>query len=160
VEEDRYTFSMVMNFLIELEDKIANFYKEAAERVRQDGLKELFLSFNRRNLERRDTIDRVKRETVLEMTLEPITGLRLENYIQRIDDIIRNEKAADPIDKSLRMEEIVYRLYNEVSVKVMYMSAGTSEMLKTLSKENANRRNKLEDLKNEPQYSSSAYPPP
>jgi len=141
-EENRYTFSAVMSFTIEIESKLVNFYKTAAERVEQTKLKELFSTFFKRSLDRRDTLTRVRRETVIEMTLEPITGLKLKEYALQIERIIKDEEA-NYLEKAIKLEGINLELYDKASVRVKYTSADASEVLNRFSQESANRMNAL-----------------
>jgi len=141
-EEDRYTLSAVMSFTMEIESKLADFYKNAAERVEQSKLRKLFSTFFEDSLDRRDTLTKVQRETVIEMTLEPIIGLKLEEHMLQIERIIDNEKATH-LEKAIALERINRELYDEASVKVRYTSADASEVLSRFSQESANRMNTL-----------------
>lgn len=131
-----------MRFVTEVERDLANFYKIGAERVKQTSLRELFYVSFKRNLGRRDALAKVRRETVMEMTLEPIVGLRLKEYALQIEGIIKDEKV-DYQKRAINLEEIIYKLYNKISEKVMYTSADVSEMLNKFSQESVDRKKAL-----------------
>jgi len=140
--EDRYTFSQVMSSLIELESMITEFYRASAERAKLGELREIFLAFEKANLKRRDSMGRVRRETVIEMSLEPITGVELSKYKFEVKRAIEDENL-DDLQKALALEAIIQDLYGKASKKVAYVSADTSELLNRLAQESLERKGTL-----------------
>jgi hypothetical protein len=117
-------------------------YRAASERSQPGTLRELFLSFSRANMEHIKFLTKARRETVIEMLLEPITGLGLEEQVLRAKQMIADQNLDDR-NKAIQLEQTVQDLYNKTSAKVAYMSADTSELLKRLSEESAGRKNQL-----------------
>jgi hypothetical protein len=115
--EDRYTFSQLVSALIELESGIAEMYRAASERSQPGTLRELFLSFSRANMEHIKFLTKARRETVIEMLLEPITGLGLEEQVLRAKQMIADQNLDDR-NKAIQLEQTVQDLYNKTSAKV------------------------------------------
>lgn len=140
--EDRYTFSQVVSTLVELQSVVAELYKASAESVESSDLRELLLTFAKSSQEGIESLTRVRRETVIEMSLEPITGLRLDDQRLSVKQIIADQNL-DHRHKAIALEQIVQDLCNKTSEKVAYISADTSELLKRLSEESSNRKSRL-----------------
>lgn len=64
------TFGAIMSHAIELETKIAQYYRDKGETARAAETDR-----------RRATLERVRRENVVEIQLEPIHGLNAEDYL-------------------------------------------------------------------------------
>jgi hypothetical protein len=69
------TFGAILTFAIELEAQIHQYYVGIGARERAAAADK-----------RRDKLERVRRENVLEITLEPIAGLDETNYVLNFDD--------------------------------------------------------------------------
>ena len=139
MSEDRYTFSNLISFLIELEEKITEFYRAAAEKVIQDELRETFLSFSREDSKHKNSLSKVRRETVVEMSLEPITGLKLEERFLLINSVLKDNSLND-LKKALALEEMMQELYITASKRVIYISADMSVLMDGLSEDNSRRK--------------------
>jgi len=140
--EDRYTFSQVMSSLIELESMIAKFYRASAERSEPSGSKEIFLAFEKVNRQRIDSLDRVRRETVVEMSLEPIAGLGLGEHMLHVKRMIEGESLGDA-QKAIALEGVMKDIYRQASRKLEYVSAEACELLNKFSMESSRRRDLL-----------------
>jgi hypothetical protein len=70
------TFGAIMTFAIDLEDRLYDYYTEAGNEERAREAKK-----------RRDKLERVRRESVLEITLEAIDDLDAADYILDLNDI-------------------------------------------------------------------------
>jgi len=140
-EAEKYTFTAVMTFLVKLEERLAEFYSRLASEVDSQELAELLSNFAEKNREWRDTLDRVRRETVLEMTLEPIMGLQLKRFEDEINSII--DSSLGPVEKAVQLEQKLQELYKKASAKVLHSSADASIVLDRLVRECRKRREKL-----------------
>ena len=141
----KYTFSHVMSSLVELESKLTEFYREAAKRTHQNELRDTFSSFSEKSSTRRDALERVRRESVVEMALEPITDLDLQTRSRQIDTVLRDGGMSD-LQKAIALESVVQDVYSETSTKVIYTSADASILLDRLSQESLKRRNSLSTM--------------
>ena len=81
-----------MKFALEIEGKVGDFYKEVSEHAKDDALVGLLGDLITRGQKRIKTLERVRRENVTEMILEPIEGLDSDSFVietvvsQSIDD--------------------------------------------------------------------------
>jgi hypothetical protein len=93
------TFGAIMTYAIELEGKLHDYYQALGngERAREAD-------------KRRSKLERVRRETVLEITLEAIDGLDAANYALNTGDSSASGQ------KSL--EQVVARFYADVAPKI------------------------------------------
>jgi len=82
-----------MKFALEVEGKVSDFYKEAGELAKDDVFVGLLGDLVTRGQKRVKTLERVRRENVTEMILEPIEGLDSDSFgiettiSQTIDDV-------------------------------------------------------------------------
>ena len=93
------TFGAIMTYAIELEGKLHDYYQAAGngERAREAD-------------KRRSKLERVRRETVLEITLEAIDGLDATNYSLNIADSSAGGQKA--------LEQVAARFYADVAPKI------------------------------------------
>ena len=143
--KEEYTFGQLMGIITDIQEKISNFYEKAANKMEKTSLKELFLSFSKKTLHQKDMLTEKRRRTVTEMTLEPLTGLRLNEKLTQIDNIIKDEQLV--FGKIIELEEILSELYRDVSKKIAYISADVSYLLDNFSREHRKRKRKLESLR-------------
>ena len=93
------TFGAILTYAINLEERLRDYYQSIGNSQRaQSGDK------------RRQTLERIRREYVVEITLEPIDGLDEKNYAFDLDN---------HSDGGLRtIESTVARFYADVSPKI------------------------------------------
>ena len=143
-EEERYTFSSIMTLLIESEDNLRRLYEAAAKDTNRDELRLLLSNYGKSSSRRIEMMRRARNETVMEITLEPITDLKLIEPLARIKDTIQDKQLSN-LEKAITIETIVAETYAKVSPKVMQMSTETSELLMALSRESNERREGLKE---------------
>ncbi len=142
---ERLTFGQVMNSLLKLEEKVLSFYKAAADQIEHKGIKDLFLSFIDRGLKRKEILIKTRRETVTEMTLEPITSLNLNEKIVEVEKEIEN-KEKKPLNRAAEIENTLKKLYSDVSRKITYISADTSYLLDKFAREHGKREKMIKKI--------------
>jgi rubrerythrin len=110
-----------MKFALEVENEVTSFYESAKELVEDQELAGLFDSLADRGQKRTKTIERVRRENVTEMILEPITGLDSETYkpVTAIPE--------DPDDGAIRevaveIEKNLQSFYAQSALKIDFLS--------------------------------------
>ena len=69
-----------MKFALEIEGKVSDFYKEVSEHAKDDTLVGVLGDLVARGQKRIKTLERVRRENVTEMILEPIEGLDSDSF--------------------------------------------------------------------------------
>ena len=96
------TFGAIMSFALELEQRSAVFYEQAA----RGSLQEPFSDLAKMAHKRAKRIERTRREGIAEMILEPITGMKGEDYTVELvpegDEIERLNQAINLVETSIR----------------------------------------------------------
>ena len=115
------TFGAIMKFALEVENDVTSFYESAKGLAKNKELAGLFDDLASRGQKRAKTIERVRRENITEMILEPITGLDSDTYTP----VITIPEGAD--DKALQkiaveIEKNLNAFYNQAAVKIDFLS--------------------------------------
>jgi hypothetical protein len=93
------SFGSVLTFAIDLETRLREYFQAA-------GLPDVAKEADKR----RSTLERVRRENVVEITLEPIEGLDEADYAVKLDDHSAAGQAA--------VAEVAARFYRDVTPKI------------------------------------------
>jgi hypothetical protein len=144
--EERYTFSQVMGKLVEFESKITNFYKMYADKITSEELRESIATFSKDSERRIELLTRVRQQTIVEMTLEHVTGLKLGEFSIVFEKTV-GDRQIDDLRKAFIIEDFMKKTYSEASKKVAYTSADAGELLDRLSQENGERQKVLMTMK-------------
>jgi SHS2 domain-containing protein len=98
------TFGAVMSHAIQLENNLCALYQKAGQTDRAKDAEK-----------RKSKLERVRRENVLEITLEPIEGLHEADYILNVEDTsAEGQRSA---------ESIAARFYAEAAPKINVLQA-------------------------------------
>ena len=90
------TFGAILSYAIDLEAQIRDYYEQAGDSNKASDAEK-----------RRSKLERVRRENVVEITLEPIEGLDEANYVIDFDDASASGQNA--------VESMAARFYEEVA---------------------------------------------
>jgi len=142
-DEERYTFSSLMTLLIETETKLKQLYETIAEGTGLPKLRSLLFDYCKSSLKRTEMMRTSRVERVVEMALEPITGLKLTELVEKINTTIEDGRVSN-IEKARTIEKTISELYARASPTIMQISAETSELLMALSRESMERFRELE----------------
>ncbi|MHA1481191.1 MAG: hypothetical protein ACTSQZ_07200 [Candidatus Thorarchaeota archaeon] len=141
---DLGTFGAVMKFAMELESIAAEFYKFASSKASDADLVNLLEKLVNRSTKRNKILERVRRENVTEMILEPITGLDSDSYN------LKTNIPENPDDKSLLgicigTEEKRFKFFSEGSAKIGFLieAADTFERLADENQDNVETLKKM-----------------
>lgn len=93
------TFGAIMTYAIDLEDKLHTYYQALGDEERAAEA-----------AKRRSNLERVRRENVLEITLEAISGLDEADYSFDFDDQSADGQAA--------LERVAAQFYSDVAPKI------------------------------------------
>ena len=111
------TFGAIMGFAAEITGQTGEIYKTLAQKAKGPTLREVLQVLSAEEGKSHSLMEKTRRENVTEMILEPITGLRQEDYGIALKAGDRMEDA-DLIRAALILEEREKRFFNDVSVKV------------------------------------------
>jgi hypothetical protein len=142
-DEERYTFSSLMTSLIGSETKLRELYETTTEATDDAKLKATLVEFGKNCSKRLEMMQRARRESVVEMMLQPITGLKLGELTSKIDKTFENTSLGG-LERLIALEETVSELYARASPGTMEISADTGQLLIALSRESIERKHELE----------------
>jgi hypothetical protein len=93
------TFGAVLSYAIQLEANLATYYQQAGNAARASDAEK-----------RKSKLERVRRENVLEITLEPIEGLHEADYALNLGDTSADGQAT--------VEKIAAQFYQDAAPKI------------------------------------------
>ena len=137
------TFGALLAFAIDLEERAARFYLDAAENAGHADVKESFLALARQNESRRGLLVATRQEHVTEMVLEPISDLHRGDYEVKAGTSGETGYAR-LLKLAVEMEEKAQRFYADAARKGRHLLAGVSRTFQRLAREKEKR---LEELK-------------
>jgi hypothetical protein len=111
------TFGAVMGFALQVVTQSAEFYETVGDRAKGPELKEVLKALQDGANRDRATMEQTRRENVTEMILEPIAGLRPEEYEVRIGEVAP-EADAEILKTALLLEERDQRFFRDASAKL------------------------------------------
>ena len=111
------TFGAIMGFAAEITGQAGEVYKTLAQKAKDPGLREVLQVLSAEEGKSRSLMEKTRRENVTEMILEPITGLRQEDYAVDLR-VVDSMEDADLLRAALILEEREKKFFNDVSIKV------------------------------------------
>jgi rubrerythrin len=111
------TFGAIMGFAAEMAGKAEEIYKVFVSKAKAQGLKEVFQALAEGEGKNHALMVKTRRENVTEMILEPITGLRQEDY-EFAQEVPGLGEDADLLRVALMIEEKGKRFFQDASSKV------------------------------------------
>lgn len=132
------SFGSLLKFAIELERRSAQFYRGCAERSECGGLPE---KLAQENGKRAATLQRVRRENVTEMILEPIEDLQASPGETLEGD------CSDWVRVAITSEERTADFYREAGQKADRVLAEVRRIFERMAKANSRRKTELEALR-------------
>lgn len=128
------TAGAILSYALELETKSNEFYESVLNNNLDSNMKEAFLAILRQHQKIIKTLNRMRKENVTEMILEPIHGFESDDYILEISDLVN---AASVIATSKQIEDTISKFLSASAMRVKFLPE-LSQMLADL----ANRINK------------------
>ena len=126
---DLGTFGAVMQFAMDLESFSKQFYSQLTSTLSNAAIGPSIERAMQRSAARLTTLERIRRENVTEMILEPIKGLVTEDFPYQ-------EKQADSLDSAIALEEIRKGFYEKASEKIEFLIEA-ADAFERLADENA-----------------------
>ncbi len=114
------TFGAIIKFALDIETKVGNFYESASDIVKDAELVSIFADLVVRGQKRKKTLERVRRENVTEMILEPILEFDSESYSI---DIEISESANNDNLRTLatNIETTLQKFYTTAALKTDFL---------------------------------------
>jgi hypothetical protein len=111
------TFGAVMAFASQVVTQSAEFYEAACNRALGPELKEVLKALQDGARKDCATMERTRRESVTEMILEPIAGLRREEYEVSVGEVAPGADA-EILKTALLLEERDQRFFRDLSARL------------------------------------------
>jgi len=111
------TFGAIMGFAAEMVGQTRDTYKALSEKAKNPALKEAFQDLAVDKGKNHSLMEKIRRENVTEMILEPITGLHEEDYEVDLKELQQKDDA-DLLRVALTLEEREKKFFQDASTKV------------------------------------------
>ena len=115
------TFSMVLRFTLQLEDRTAQFYRNLAADSKLTQAKELFARFVENSDKRKKELEKTARESVDHSLLEPVSGIFEETY-SGYTPVSSGTAVAESVTSAKKLEEGMQKFYIEAGDKIKFVS--------------------------------------
>ncbi len=133
------TFGAILKFALETEEEVNRFYESVINLVKDKTYVTLYQDLLKRGEKRLKTLERVRRENVTEMILEPITGLDSENYNFETE-IPKDASEKEIKELAVKIEKGLLEFYIRAAEKIDFLvEAAYSFELLAEANENAIR---------------------
>ena len=139
------TFSAILSFAIDMEERAEGFYLEIAGREDCRGLKGDLLSLARQNAKHRSRLVDTRRENVTEMVLEPIRDLDSAAY-EIEATLTPDTDCTRALALALEVERKAQSFYSDASEKGKHLLAGVARTFNRLARDKSSRVQQLESL--------------
>ncbi len=117
---DLGTFGAIIKYAMEIESKVNDFYKEVSEAAKNDALVRLLGDLVTRGQKRINTLERVRRENVTEMILEPIEGFDSDSFgIDADASLALDDATIRTMANSI--ESTLQKFYNTAARKIDFL---------------------------------------
>ena len=136
-----------MTMLMDNQGRLKRLYDAAAKEHQEANLKSQLMHFIESIVKQTDVMRRTRMQSVVEMTLEPISELDLSDLLARLA-ATENEKASS-LKKIVDFERGLSELYARCSPRVAQMSADATQLLTELSLECTERARGLSETAGE-----------
>lgn len=111
------TFGAIMGFAAQVAEDALKVYREALSEVKNPALREKLDALASEEEKNCTLMERMRRENVTEMILEPVEGLERESYA--LEAVLANGAGdADFLEAALMLEERAERFSREAAAKV------------------------------------------
>jgi rubrerythrin len=136
------TFGSVLTFAINLEDTARTFYEGLSKRDKHHLSNEILKELAEGNRKRRELLERTRRESVVEMILERISGLNRAEYSA---DASYAPDEANNLKVAIELERRMGRFYSDSANKTKFLPE-VSRTLEKLARNSAEREARLRSL--------------
>ena len=114
------TFGAIIKFALDIETEVGNFYQTASDLAKDEKLGSIFADLVVRGQKRTKTLERVRRENVTEMILEPILEFDSDSY-SIVTEISEGINDADLRVLSTNIESTLLEFYTAAATKIDFL---------------------------------------
>ena len=138
------TFGAIMKFAMDLETSAQHFYENALAFNLESNIQSLVEKFHKRCSTRVKLLERVRRENITEMILEPIEDFESDSYVI-VTLIPEGIDSAKISEMASVVEEKRQGFFEKASVKIEFLIEA-AEAFERLSEENGDNLNSLRNI--------------
>ncbi len=137
------TFGAIMGFAAEMLRRTGEIYREAVQKAQNPALREALEILLAEEAKNQSLMEKTRRENVTEMILEPISGLRQEDYEMDIE-VPGQSADADLLRIALILEEKEKKFFADASGKIPLPEA--ARVFRKMAQKKESNLTKLRDL--------------
>ncbi len=133
------TFGAIIKYALDIETEVANFYETSSDIAKNAELESIFADLVVRGQKRKKTLERVRRENVTEMILEPIIGFDSDSY-SIVTEISKSVNDDNLRTLAMNIETMLQKFYTTAAVKTDFLieAAYAFELLAEKNEETIN----------------------
>jgi rubrerythrin len=114
------TFGAIIKYALDIETEVANFYETSSDIAKNAELESIFADLVVRGQKRKKTLERVRRENVTEMILEPIIGFDSDSY-SIVTEISKSVNDDNLRTLAMNIETMLQKFYTTAAVKTDFL---------------------------------------
>ena len=138
------SFGNVLKFAAALEQKVADYARRAEDLDDFPGQRELLSSCAKKHERRLAQLERIRRERLNEMVLQPIYGLNGADYVESAD-LPGGSDVGSLISRLVHAEESTARFYTDAADVAANVLTGVERTFKKLAKESRSFADQLKE---------------
>jgi len=138
------TFGSVLTFAINLEDTARTFYESLSKKDEHPFSNEILKELTEGNRKRRELLERTRRESIVEMILERISGLDRTEYLVDISHP-PNKVEANDLEVAIELERRIGKFYSDSANKTKFLPE-VSRTLERIARNSGEREARLRSL--------------
>lgn len=131
------SFGTLLTFAYSLEETAAELAEHAAECEECSVWREDLENCAKRHRKRSTQMERIRRERLNEVVLQPIYGMERDRYIPQTDVLSDCQDAKNPMDTVVSVEETVSSFYEDSANYAQNVLSGVERTFRKLARESA-----------------------
>jgi len=138
------TFGALLRFAIDLENIAVEFYQASAKEAFVE-TQPTWLDLAQQHQQRMNRLERIRRENLNEMLLEPIADLNLENYAIEAG-VPPDASLPDLLSRAVQLEGQAQKFYQDSASKAKSVLAEAARAFTKLAQQNGDLQRKIKSL--------------
>jgi rubrerythrin len=136
------TVNEILDFAIKEEENAANFYKELAEKMKREWMKQAFLDFAKEEMKHKAILLKIKKGNTIKTVPQKILDLKIVENLKREMVITDDLDYREALLIAMKAEKEAYLLYSLLANRAE--DKETKELLTMLANEEAKHKLKFE----------------
>lgn len=145
METELTTFGGLLSFAIDSEDAAEQFYQAAAAHEAFAEAQPTLLDLAKQHQKRKARLERIRRENLNEMLLEPIADLGLDHYAVEAE-VAPDATLPDLLGQAVQLEAQAQKFYQDSAIKAKSVLAEAARAFTKLAQQNGDLQRKIKSL--------------